>query len=235
MQPFIFILLSASSLLLPAASKPLDIPGGLAPRADAPPETPKKPTIPTKQGSTPPDAPSKQGQLAPLAIDRYALEWMQSDTNKDKIAYSASTTNGGWESWAQFELEFFIKQKLVVPVTTKVREVRAYADKSLAADFVFDPPPTSKNVGVILELKCENQNMQGMKAKVQSDIAKLSKPLDAKYQKYEKMVLAMAYSPKVQKDLRDLGMVPLGGGVQLMGGESGNTLQIFHKTVSGKA
>ncbi|CAN8099805.1 unnamed protein product [Discula destructiva] len=80
---------------------------------------------------------------------------------------------------------------------------------------------------LILELKCENQNMQGMKAKVQAEVDKLKQPLDPKYNKYDRAAFAMAYTPKAQNDLQALGMTALGGGVALSGDHQGNTLKVF--------
>lgn len=120
---------------------------------------------------------------------------MKVPENMKKLAYSASTTNGGWEKWAQFELEFFIKKELSIHTTTKVRAVRVYANKSLAADFAFDPPVTSNKKGIILEFECENQNMH---------INKLTKPLEPKYKDFDRAAYAMAYTPKAQQDLQEL-------------------------------
>lgn len=228
MKYLLCILLSASALLGPAISQPVDSFDVLVARAGTPPQTPaKKPVIPNDGHVSPPDAPSKDGKKASIDIDKYISEWMGDKTNKDKLANSASTTNGGWECWAQFELEYYIKKEMQIPTTTKVREVRVYADKNLAADFAFDPITTSNKKGIILELKCENQNMQGMKAKVEADIEKLKKPLDAKYKDYDRVAYAMAYTPKAQKEMEELHMTSIGSGVKLLGDQEGKTLKVY--------
>lgn len=104
-----------------------------------------------------------------------------------------------------------------------------YEDQSLAADFAFDPPATSNTKGIILELKCENQKMANMKALVQKDIEKLEKPLKTKCQNYDRPAFAIAYTFKAQKDMRELGMIPIGGDVALDGAEKGKTLRVFRK------
>lgn len=231
MKSLLFVLLSASALLAPASSQPVGSFELLKLRSDVPPQTPaKKPTIaPSEEIFSPPGAPSKEGLLASINIDDYISSWMDDETNSEKLAHSAGTTNGGWECWAQFELEYVIKKRMGISTTTQVREVRVYEDQSLAADFAFDPLPTSNKKGIILELKCENRKMTNMKALVRKDIEKLKKPLKAKYQDYDRAAFVMAYTPKAQQDMQDLGMTPLTPSIQLVGAEKGNTLKVFRK------
>lgn len=230
MTSFLYILLSASALLGPAFSQPVESVDDLVARSDVPPKTPaKQPSIQGGGGQAlTPAAPSKTNQMASLDVDTYIKQWMEN--NQDKLQYSVSTTDGGWESWAQFELEFFIKNKLEMAQKAHVREVRVYEDQHLRADFAFQPPTTSNRKGIILELKCENKNTQGMKALVKADIEKLEKPLVAKYIKdYERAAIAMAYTPKAQTDLEALGMVSLGVNVELMGDEEGKVLRVYRQ------
>lgn len=230
MKFFLCILLSATAVLGPAFSQPLGSSDVLVVRTGSPPQTPaKKHPIPGGGEASPPGAPSKSGQHASINVDKYILDWMKKPINAEKLAHSASTTNGGWECWTQFELEFYIKQQMGIPTSTQVREVRVYDDQDLSADFAFDPPATSNKKGIILELECENQKMVNMKASVQKDIDKLKKPLKPKYQDYDRAAFAMAYTPKAQQDMQGLGMTPLGSGVPLTGAEEGKTLKVFRK------
>lgn len=185
---------------------------------------------PLRSDILPPGPASKLAQQTAIDVEKCVSDWMSDPIIGMKLGYGVSITTGGWEGWAQVELECFFHQEMETALGAA--EVRVYADKSLAADFVFDPPgapKTSNKKGIIIELKRENANMQDMKAEVQAVIEKLKKPVDAKYKDYDRAALAMAYTPKAQRDMQDLGMTSVGPGVALTGNEEGMTLKLYRK------
>lgn len=142
-------------------------------------------------------------------IDTVIKEWFtkKADGRLDSVC----TTDGGWEGWAQLELEQEFKTTFQLGKKAKVREGHVYRNDREAADFVLKAD--AKNKGMIIELKCENRKTNkgsAMEAKVQTDIKK-EKNLKPEYKKYSFIVLAMAYSEEAERVIENLGLTAIEG------------------------
>ncbi|OSS51333.1 hypothetical protein B5807_03983 [Epicoccum nigrum] len=141
-------------------------------------------------------------------INKVLKDWIVDPSIQRKLANHCNT-RGGWEGWAQGELETEFRSDFRIADT--VREVtEVYAGKGLA-DFVL--PKTKTNNGMVIELKCENAYGQpGVKiAKpVRDDIAKRA-VVKPKYNDYTFVALAMVYTPNAETALRKIGMKAIPG------------------------
>lgn len=159
------------------------------------PETPKKQT-------TTPGMPSV-GQKGPFKIDDYLNDWLGEAATKQAIYY-ADLTDGGWEGWAQFEFEVYVRRELKYDYNKRVREIQIYDGSSQAADFTFENSDQLNNNGMVVELKCENKNsLAGTKAATafEQDIKKLEGKLKQQYHDMSKVAIVMAYSKEAQSKL----------------------------------
>lgn len=221
------LILVSSTLFAPSLAAPSGLAnylslGGIRARTD-PYQTPKKPTI-NPSDSSAANSPPYIGMTS-FNMDSHMREWLGS--TQQKLSYAAYT-DGGWESWAQYEIEFFLKSTLGLDVTRRIREVQVYGDKK-AADFTFDPSQQKNTKGMVVELKCENHNSEGAAfiASVGKDIQKLRGQLAVKYQDYDRVALAMAYSAEAQNALGKLGMSVVGGTEVPLPFGSGKILKMY--------
>lgn len=147
---------------------------------------------------------------APVNYDiNQALEdWMGDPKVRRKLANHCDT-RGGWEGWAQAEIETEFRQAFNIPET--IREVtKVYAGRELA-DLVL--PKTNAYNGMVIELKCENAyGQKGVKIgkPVREDIAKRA-VVKPEFYDYTFIALAMAYTPNADTALKKIGMRPIQG------------------------
>ena len=139
-------------------------------------------------------------------INKVLVDWM-ADPKVKRNLVNHCTTRGGWEGWAQGDLETDFRTAFNIRET--IREVtQVYAGRELA-DFVL--PKTSTHNGMVIELKCENAyGQKGVKISkpVRDDIAKraIVKP---GFNDYTFVALAMAFTPDAGKALHKIGMRPI--------------------------
>lgn len=137
-------------------------------------------------------------------IDGVIVGWMK-DTKTQRRMANACGTVGGWEGWAQLELEDEFREKFKIPRTTDIREQSIFEGQQ-KADFVL--PKTATRDGMIIELKCENkvsQSGNAIQTPVGEDIKKRYKVKTA-YQDHRFVALAMAYTPKADQALVKISM-----------------------------
>lgn len=139
-------------------------------------------------------------------INKVLIDWM-ADPKVQRNLVNHCTTRGGWEGWAQGDLETDLRTAFKIKET--IREVtQVYAGRELA-DFVL--PKTSTHNGMVIELKCENAyGQKGVKISkpVRDDIAKraIVKP---GFNDYTFVALAMAFTPNAETALKKIGMRPI--------------------------
>lgn len=133
------------------------------------------------------------------------------DANVQRNLKNHCDTRGGWEGWAQGELETEFRHTFKIPET--IREVtKVYAGRELA-DLVL--PKTDIYNGMVIELKCENAyGQKGVKIgkPVRKDIAKQA-VVKPEFYDYTFIALAMAYTPNADISLKKIGMRPIPGAV----------------------
>ena len=141
-------------------------------------------------------------------INKVLVAWM-ADKKVQRNLVNHCTTRGGWEGWAQGDLETDLRTAFNIKET--IREVtKVYAGKELA-DFVL--PKTSTHNGMVIELKCENAyGQKGVKISkpVHADIAKraIVKP---GFNDYTFVAIAMAFTPAADTALKKIGMRAIPG------------------------
>ncbi|KAF2711940.1 hypothetical protein K504DRAFT_465665 [Pleomassaria siparia CBS 279.74] len=147
-------------------------------------------------------------------IDKAIAHWMK-ERHTRHMFVTAGTTTGGWESWAQLELEQVFKNKFKINQDTDIREQSKVFNKlpkashAKIADFVL--PQTDDYKGMIIELKCENKKTNRgdhMQKPVLKDIDKGFQVKDA-YSHYTFVALVMAYTDEAQEALTDIGLKPI--------------------------
>lgn len=142
-------------------------------------------------------------------IDPLIEMWVKSSHSKEMWP-SLCNTNGGWEVWAQAELEKVFLNSFDIDENMDIREPAVY-EKSLKggqplADFIL--PATDKMNGIIIELKCENKKTNAgdkLGVRVHEDKEKSPK-LKAEYEGYTWVALAMAYTSEAQQAITKLGL-----------------------------
>lgn len=141
-------------------------------------------------------------------INKVLVAWM-ADKKVQRNLVNHCTTRGGWEGWAQGDLETDLRTAFNIKET--IREVtKVYAGKELA-DFVL--PKTSTHNGMVIELKCENAyGQKGVKISkpVHADIAKraIVKP---GFNDYTFVAIAMAFTDGADTALKRIGMRAIPG------------------------
>lgn len=234
---FLGTLLTAAALFSSCAfSAPLDESNLLAVRVD------RRAGAAQNTGGTQASG-SGSSNLPDYDIETVLKSWVQKTHVQERLA-AVCTTDGGWESWAQYEVEQEFRKAFSIKKKDQIREVHVYENAKEAADFVL--PATDKLKGMIIELKCENKNTnkgKAMKNKVQGDIDK-EKNLKADYKGYTFRVLAMAYSADAGTVIEGLGLTAIPGvevdqvssSDESDSGKSsdgeGDTLKVYQKTVS---
>lgn len=157
-------------------------------------------------------------------INKVLKDWM-ADPKVRRNLVNHCTTRGGWEGWAQGDLETDFRTAFNIKET--IREVtQVYAGRELA-DFVL--PKTSTHKGMVIELKCENSyGQKGVKISkpVHDDIAKraIVKP---GFNDHTFVALAMAFTPNAEKALRKIGMRPIDGATAPVPGPQ--TMRIYRE------
>ncbi|KZM28007.1 uncharacterized protein EKO05_0002029 [Ascochyta rabiei] len=157
-------------------------------------------------------------------IDDAIVDWMSDPKTKRRIKTACGTV-GGWEGWAQLELEAEFREKFQIPENTDIREQSKVFEGRQIADFLL--PETATHKGMIIELKCENKNAQsgdGMQKPVGSDKKKIYN-VKANYKDHTFMAVAMAFTPKADKALTKVGMKPIPKAEADMG--AGNTMRAY--------
>lgn len=166
------------------------------------------------------------------AIDPAFVTWMQKSHTHDLFRRACSTV-GGWEPWAQLELEHVFKQRFHIGEDVDIREqskvFRRDDGKAMFADFLL--PKTNTHKGMIIELKCENKlNNKGhaLKPKVEKDKAK-QYHVKPEYFDHTFIALAMAYTPEAQRALSKIGMKPIPGAEHKV--PSKGTMKVFKEHI----
>ncbi|KAH6614037.1 hypothetical protein C7974DRAFT_69338 [Boeremia exigua] len=157
-------------------------------------------------------------------IDTAIKDWMKDARTQGRMEVACGTV-GGWEGWAQLELETEFRAKFKIPKSTAIREQSKVFESKQIADFLL--PETATNKGMIIELKCENKNAQsgdGMQKPVGSDKKKIYN-VKAAYKDHTFMAVAMAFTPTADKALIKVGMKPILDAEADMGG--GNTMRAY--------
>lgn len=135
---------------------------------------------------------------------------MEKPNTKDRLG-TACNTNGGWESWAQIEIEAEFRSEFAIPQSVDIREPVVY-DKSSTdkgeprADFLL--PETKKNKGMIIELKCENKKSNKetvMGSRVTGD-KKKHHQLKPQYKSHTFTVLAIAWTDTAKEAIAKVGL-----------------------------
>jgi hypothetical protein len=160
-------------------------------------------------------------------IDSVMIEWMK-DPKTQRRMNNACRTVGGWEGWAQLEIEDEMRTKFGIPDNTDIREQSVFEGQQ-KADFVL--PKTAKLGGMIIELKCENKVSQSggaIQTPVGKDITKRYN-VKAAYQGYRFVALAMAYTPEAEEALAKVGMRPIPRAVAKV---SGGTMKAYKETMT---
>lgn len=85
------------------------------------------------------------------SINKVFANWMNDPKTQRRLANHCNT-RGGWEGWAQAEIEDELRRAFTIPHT--IREVTSVYKGKEFADLVL--PLRPRNNGMILELKCEN-------------------------------------------------------------------------------
>ena len=151
-------------------------------------------------------------------IDSAIVAWMGNSETQKRLKTACGTV-GGWEGWAQLELEHMFRTRFQIPDTTDIREQSKVFEGKQIADFLL--PETATRKGVIIELKCENKNAQSgdaMEKPVGADIQKRYNVKPA-YQDHSFMALAMAFTPKADQALARVGMRPIPNAVAKISGQ----------------
>lgn len=141
-------------------------------------------------------------------IDEVIKAWM-SDEKTVKRLKNNCNTKGGWEKWAQSELEDEFRTEFGLTGDIREQENVYTAKNKKYADFVL--PESDKYKGMIIELKCENKFGQkgiGMKGPVISDQEKRYN-VKSEFKKYTFVALAMGFTPEADKALKAIGMQPI--------------------------
>jgi len=148
-------------------------------------------------------------------INKVLKDWMADPKVKRNLA-NHCTTRGGWEGWAQGDLETDFRTAFNIKET--IREVTQVYAGSLLADFVL--PKTSTHNGMVIELKCENAyGQKGVKIDkpVRDDIAKRAK-VKPGFSDHTFVALAMAFTSDAEKSLHKIGMRPIQGATAALPG-----------------
>ncbi|KAF1923087.1 uncharacterized protein M421DRAFT_333181 [Didymella exigua CBS 183.55] len=138
-------------------------------------------------------------------IDTAIVNWMKKPLVQKRLK-GVCSTDGGWEVWAQVELEDEFKEGFALDENLSIREKTEVYMNSKRADFVL--PETNRVKGMIIELKCENKNEQKGSA-IKTPVGKdKDKKFDVKpaFAGYTFVALTMAYSPEADKALTKIGM-----------------------------
>jgi hypothetical protein len=138
-------------------------------------------------------------------IDTAIVNWMKAPHVKRRFN-SVCNTDGGWEVWAQVELEDEFREAFELDKDTSIREKTEVFLTQKRADFVL--PESKRTKGMIIELKCENKNEQKGSA-IKTPVGKdKDKKFDVKpaYADYTFVALAMAYSQEAETALSKIGM-----------------------------
>ncbi|KAJ4361277.1 hypothetical protein N0V95_002046 [Ascochyta clinopodiicola] len=150
--------------------------------------------------------------------------------NVKKTFERACATSGGWEGWAQVELEDAFIDEFGLDPATSVREISDVFRDKKRADFVL--PETTLFRGMIIELKCENKGEQkgaAVAPAVGKDEDK-KYSVKAAYQEYTFVTLAIAYSTEAEAALVKIGMKAIPrSSVKLRNGQG--TMKVFMEKV----
>jgi hypothetical protein len=159
-------------------------------------------------------------------IDGAIVSWMGERHTRSMIK-SVCSTSGGWEVWAQVELE--AKFKDTFGISVDIREQSKVFNNRKIADFVL--PETDQLKGMIIELKCENRGAQSgkaMKAPVEKDQLK-KQDVKPEYDHYTFVALAMAFTPEADKVLKKIGMQPIPSASQAVPGKG--TMKVYKEKI----
>ncbi|KAF1352746.1 hypothetical protein EJ07DRAFT_183199 [Lizonia empirigonia] len=144
--------------------------------------------------------------LTDYDINTAIQKWMADPKTRKRLTNNCNT-KGGWEGWAQAELEDEFKDEF--KLSDSLREVSKVYIKGKLADLVL--PKTAQKKGMIIELKCENAfGQKGVKIldPVNADVYKKSN-VRPEYNDYTFVALAMAFTSDADKSLRSIGMKPI--------------------------
>lgn len=162
-------------------------------------------------------------------IEKPIAAWSQR-ANVKKTFERVCATSGGWEGWAQVELEDAFMDEFGFDPSTSIREIPDVFRDKKRADFVL--PVTTLLKGMIIELKCENKGEQKGSAVAPAVGKDEDKKYSVKaaYKDYTFITLAMAYSVEAETALVKIGMKAIpGSSVVLQNGKG--TMKVFMEKV----
>lgn len=162
-------------------------------------------------------------------IDGSLGRWIKRAHTK-LIMNSVCSTDGGWEVWAQVEIEQAFREDFNLDKSKSIREVSDVYVDAKRADFVLPADKTMK--GAIIELKCENTGEQrggAVGPPVSKDKDKKFSVRTA-YKDYSFMALAMAYTPEAEQALTKIGMRAIPGARVALDKNKG-TMKIFKEVL----
>lgn len=165
----------------------------------------KTQTTQNTENSQSPGAESKISKKKIYDIEEVFKEWF-GDPKVQETLGGMCLQDGGWEGWAQVELDKRFRKFFGLHKKTRIREFKVYNGKRKAADFLL--PETDEYDGMILELKCENKNTNSgekLKDLVEKDIKK-EKGLKPAYKTHSFRVIAMAWSEEAETAIEGLGL-----------------------------
>jgi hypothetical protein len=204
-------------------------------------------------------------QFAPIRgpkhkeIEGILRRWANEAQHKILTAYYGK---GGWEGWAQVEIEYALKKYYGTRAINGTgvhiqREPHSYLyDATQRADVVvryYDDHPKRSPAGyriaawtTIIELKCESyENSESFKNGVEADITKIQAELTPEYfpeeeDAVEALVIAICVSPEARTALSDMGInessenfSPLLG-IKVDGSEGSFTIFLYNPRPEGR-
>lgn len=112
--------------------------------------------------------------------------------------------NGGWEAWAQAEIAGYINA--TNPGAFVEREVHAYAEPGLTADFLVNNPELNDpRDELVVELKCESfRNWKNFVTGLELDVYKLNGQMRTELRGCQKISLGLFFSPESEERLDEL-------------------------------
>jgi hypothetical protein len=149
---------------------------------------------------------SPLGQRGPKKdynIDAAIADWM-SDVRIQGRLNTFCKTIREWENWAQVEFSMAFRDAFTI--TTDIREPPGVFKEQQTADFVL--PETDEFKGMIIKLKCENQDAHRGNAMQKLVDEDMQKRYDVKpeYKDYTFVALAMTFTTEAQEALTEIGM-----------------------------
>ncbi|PVI00747.1 hypothetical protein DM02DRAFT_655120 [Periconia macrospinosa] len=170
-----------------------------------------------------PNAPPRTLPSNDYEVELAIQKWFREPHTADVFS-TAADTSGGWETWAQVELERIFKEdfdddfkKDLVKGTRDIREQsyvyqpNSKTKRSPIADFVL--PQTTDKKGMIIELKVELKPIKGnddLKERIENDKSK-ERNVAKGFEDFSFVTLALAFTPEAHGRLEQSKMKKVPG------------------------